>query len=413
MINRKISMLGFVLVLLWSWTLLSCGKSKTNNPSPTPPSPVTPPELSMQNASVVRGTKDTVMTFYVYLNKSITKDVSVDYNIVNRTAISPENFEATSGTVIIPTSETSAKIDVTIKGNSMDLRQPNLQFTVQLSNAKSCTLSNDSAVGTIITENGTYLPTDTTGYETPTSYPGYTLVWSDEFSGKTLNSNYWVPETGNGSSGWGNNELEYYTNSLKNIFVSDGNLIIEARKESQSGFDYTSARITTQNKESFQYGRIDIRAKLPVAKGIWPALWMLGSNINSVSWPACGETDIMELIGTYPNTIYGTMHWASTNGSVASKGTNYVLPAGDFSQQFHVFSIVWAKDAISWYVDNKLYLTATKADVGADNYPFNAAQFFIFNVAVGGNWPGSPDPSTAFPQRMFVDYVRVFQQTKK
>jgi beta-glucanase (GH16 family) len=364
----------------------------------------------MQDASVVRGTQDTVMTFYVYLNKSITKDVSVDYNVVNGTAVAPTNFETTSGTVTIPAGETSAKIDVTIKGNSMDLRQPNMQFTVQLSNPVSCTLSSDSAVGTIITENGTYLPTDTTGYETPTSYPGYKMVWSDEFSGNQVNSNYWTAEVGNGNNGWGNNELEYYRDSPHNIFVSDGHLIIEARKESYGGYDYTSARIKTEGKYSFTYGRVDIRAKLPKGQGIWPALWMLGSNISSVGWPACGETDIMELIGSQPSVVHGTLHWASTSGSDTYKSATY--NGGDFSQRFHVFSILWAQDTMKLYVDDHLYLTGTKTDVGAASYPFNANQFFIFNVAVGGGFPGNPDSSTAFPQRMFVDYVRVFQQTK-
>jgi beta-glucanase (GH16 family) len=266
-----------------------------------------------------------------------------------------------------------------------------------------------AAKGTIITEDGTNLTTDKTGYNTPLSYPGYTLVWNDEFSGTTLNMNNWNQEVGNGSNGWGNNELEYYTNSTKNIFVSNGNLIIEARKESISGFNYSSGRMTTQNKKSFTFGRIDIRAKLPVGKGLWPALWALGNNISGVGWPACGEIDIMELIGTYPGRTYGTMHWKTATGDHASKGDQYNLSSGNFSQQFHVFSIIWSQDTIKWLVDDQLFLTTTKADVAEANYPFNALQFFIFNVAVGGNWPGSPDANTAFPQRMFVDYVRVFQ----
>jgi beta-glucanase (GH16 family) len=164
--------------------------------------------------------------------------------------------------------------------------------------------------------------------------------------------------------------------------------------------------MTTQDKKFFKFGRIDIRAKLPVGKGIWPALWMLGTNINSVGWPACGEIDIMELIGTYPERVTGTMHWSGTS---QSKGLNYSLSTGDFSQQFHAFSIIWTQDNIQWFVDDQLYLSASSADVGVAAYPFNADEFFIFNVAVGGNWPGSPDNSTLFPQRMFVDYVRVFQ----
>jgi beta-glucanase (GH16 family) len=136
---------------------------------------------------------------------------------------------------------------------------------------------------------------------------------------------------------------------------------------------------------------------------------MLGSNISSVNWPACGEMDIMELIGTYPSRVSATMHWKNAAGAHASKGTNYTLSSGDFSQQFHVFSMVWSQDLIKCYIDDNLYLTVNSSDVGVANYPFNAGQFFIFNVAVGGDWPGPPDASTLFPQRMFVDYVRVFQ----
>ena len=142
---------------------------------------------------------------------------------------------------------------------------------------------------------------------------------------------------------------------------------------------------------------------------MWPALWMLGTNISSVGWPACGEIDNMELIGTKPSTVYGTLHWSNAGGSHASKGSYFELPSGDFSNQFHVFSIVWAENNIQWYVDDQKYLDISISDVGAGNYPFNMSQFFIFNVAVGGNWPGSPDNTTEFPQRMFVDYIRVFQ----
>ena len=412
MISRNRFLISIVLILFFSTAFWACSRSKPDNPTPTP-TPTVTPKLSIQNESQPRFAKDSIMRFYLYLDKSTTKVVTVDYTTANGTAVSPTNYVETDGTVTIPANETQAHIDVVIKGDSMDLRQPNMQFTVKLSNPKGCTLDSNSAVGTIVTENGTYLPTDTIGYESPKSYPGYNLVWDDEFSGKQLNSKYWSAETGNGVGGWGNNELEYYRNSPHNLFLSDGNLIIEARKESYGGYDYTSARIKTQGKFNFQYGRVDIRAKLPKGKGLWPALWMLGSNIKSVGWPACGETDIMELIGSLPSTVHGTLHWADTSGKDAYKTAGYNLSYGDFSQQFHVFSMIWKQDTIQLFVDGHLYNTLTKADVGNANYPFNAKMFFIFNVAVGGNWPGSPDSSTSFPQRMFVDYVRVFQLSKR
>ena len=400
-INVFATLFGICLV---SFLLFACSKKESSsNPPPSVPA------LSIQDVAQARASTGTVMKFYVSFNSISTNAVSVDYALVSGTAISPRDFVSASGSVSIPANQNRAEIDVQINGDTTNLRQPNLQFTVQLSNPKLCTIGTSSAKGTIITENGTYLPTDTTGYTTPLSYPGYTLAWSDEFSEPNLDLNVWNQEIGNGSGGWGNNELEYYTNNPKNVFLSNGNLIIEARNENVSGLNYTSGRLTTQNKKNFKFGRIDIRAKLPVGKGIWPALWMLGSNINSVSWPACGEMDIMELIGTFPERIYGTMHWQNAGGTHDSKGTNYNLSTGDFSQQFHVFSTVWKQDTIKCYVDDQLYLTVTSADVGAANYPFNASQFFIFNVAVGGNWPGGPDGTTIFPQRMFVDYVRVFQ----
>jgi len=343
------------------------------------------------------------------LDKTTTVPASVDYTLKDGTAVAVKDFVAASGTVTIPPNKTMADLTITIKGDPSNTRQPNLTFNIVLSNPKNCTIAAGTAQAVIITEDGTNLTTDSTGYRTPLSYPGYKLLWNDEFSGDQIDPNNWNFEIGNGDNGWGNHELEYYTNSPKNVFVSNGNLIIEARKESISGFNYSSARMTTQNKKAFTFGRIDIRAKLPVAKGMWPALWMLGSNISTVPWPACGEIDIMELIGTDPKTTHSTLHWGASTQSHASKGAAYTLPSGDFSQQFHVFSAVWVKDSINFLVDDQLYLTVSKTDLGTANYPFNDPQFFIFNVAVGGDWPGPPDNSTSFPQRMFVDYVRVFQ----
>lgn len=389
------------MIVCW-FILVSCGKE---DDASLPVVPI----IKITDASLARNNTGNIMHFSLMLDKTTMVPVSVDYTVKDGTAKAPGDYAASSGTVTIQANQALGEIEVPIKGDPTNTRQNNLEFTVQLSNAKGCTIGTATAKGTIITENGTNLVTDNTGYSTPDSYPGYTLVWRDEFSGTSLDLHNWNQETGNGANGWGNNELEYYTNSTNNTFVSNGNLIIEARKEPINGFQYTSGRMTTQNKKTFTFGRIDIRAKLPVGKGIWPALWMLGANISSVSWPACGEIDIMELIGTYPGRTHGTIHWKPVNGANTSKGAAYNLPSGDFSQKFHVFSIIWTEDMIKWLVDDQLFLTTTKADVGAANYPFNAPHFFIFNVAVGGNWPGPPDAGTTFPQRMFVDYVRVFQ----
>lgn len=248
------------------------------------------------------------------------------------------------------------------------------------------------------------------GYETPTSYSGYTLFWQDEFTGTSLNTADWNYEIGTGSNGWGNNELQYYRQ--ENTSVANGLLVIEAKQEAFGGRSYTSSRLTTNNKVEFQYGRVDIRAKLPKGQGIWPALWMLGENFGDVGWPACGEIDIMEMVGGgagKDDTVHGTLHW-DNGGSYActcEQNNSYTLSSGLFYDKFHVFSIVWTASAIQWYVDDELFKTV---DITPGNLSeFRNEFFFIFNVAVGGNWPGSPNGSTVFPQRMMVDYVRVFQ----
>ncbi|MBW3466281.1 glycosyl hydrolase family protein [Arthrospiribacter ruber] len=248
------------------------------------------------------------------------------------------------------------------------------------------------------------------GFISPEEYSGYSLVWRDEFEGDALSSD-WVHELGDGCPnlcGWGNNESQFYRR--ENTTVRDGYLIIEAKEERFGGKEYTSSRIKTQDQQSFTYGRIDIRALLPKGQGIWPALWMLGDNITEVSWPACGEIDIMEMIGGSQSgrddTVHGTVHW-DNNGSYANFGGSKTLTDGIFNDKFYVFSIIWDAEKIVWLLDNVPYHEIDIRPQSLDEFrrPF----FFLFNVAVGGNWPGYPNASTRFPQRMVVDYVRVFQ----
>jgi beta-glucanase (GH16 family) len=244
------------------------------------------------------------------------------------------------------------------------------------------------------------------GATSPTSYTNMKLVWADEFDGTALNSEFWSFETGNGSNGWGNNELQFYR--TQNTSIQDGHLVITAKKEPFGGKEYTSSRIITKSKKEFRYGRVDIRAALPKGQGIWPALWMLGSNFDTVSWPACGEIDIMEMIGGggRENTVHGTVHWQN-EGKHAQFGGKTTLPSGTFSDQFAVYSITWDATSIRWFVDNKQYHVIDTTPAELDEFRRNF--FFIFNVAVGGNWPGSPNTTTTFPQHLIVDYVRVFQ----
>ncbi len=247
------------------------------------------------------------------------------------------------------------------------------------------------------------------GYVTPLEYEGYDLVWHDEFEGNSINTDNWVFEIGDGCPdlcGWGNNESQYYRQ--QNAWVSDGVLTIEAREENFGNRNYTSARMKTQGKQSFKYGRIDIRALLPRGQGIWPALWMLGNDIETVGWPKCGEIDIMEMIGGSgrENQVHGTLHW--DNNGHTYQGGSYTLPTGTFGDEYHVFSIIWDDTSIRWFVNDIEYheMLITPSHMTEFHQEF----FFIFNVAVGGIWPGYPDETTVFPQQMRVDYVRVFQE---
>ena len=242
------------------------------------------------------------------------------------------------------------------------------------------------------------------GYFSPLTYAGYNLVWQDEFNGTSVDMANWTFETG---GEWFNNELQYYR--TENAWVADNVLTIEARKEDFGGHNYTSARMITQNKKTFKYGRVDIRALLPEGQGLWPALWTLGNDINSVGWPKCGEIDIMEMIGGSgrEKTVYSTLHWDDGNGH-ADYGLSYTSTGKNFHEKYHVFSMVWDETLIRTYVDDHAFYTIDITPAVMSE--FHQKHFFIFNVAVGGIWPGNPDASTVFPQQMKVDYIRVFQK---
>ena len=244
----------------------------------------------------------------------------------------------------------------------------------------------------------------------------YKLVWSDEFSGpdgSSPDSSKWTYDIG--GNGWGNNELEYYTNRTQNAQIKGGNLVITAQQEAYTGADgvtrnYTSARLKTQGLFSQAYGRFEARIKVPAGQGMWPAFWMLGNDITSVGWPKCGEIDIMENIGKEPGTVHGSLHGPSTSGPTSDLSAPFSLPAGqNFAGDFHLYAVEWEPGTIRFYVDTNLYATFTSSQWPAGGaWVFDHPFFIILNVAVGGNWPGSPDSTTVFPQQMLVDYVRVY-----
>jgi beta-glucanase (GH16 family) len=341
------------------------------------------------------GTND--FTFRIKLVEAATETIRVDYETQDITATAGEDYEATSGIATIVAGSRETTFTVKVFGD-VDYENDET-FKIKLSNASGADVSNSDGTATIRNDDS-FVPTGNDGYETPLTYLGYTLMYSDEFDGTSLNTANWNYETGN--HGWGNNELQNYQAGSNNITVNNGKLVIEAREENGG---YTSARITTQGKKSFKYGRIDIRARLPFGQGIWPALWMLGDNINTVSWPACGEIDIMEMVGHQANTTHGTVHW--DNNGHAYQGGSTSISSGILADEFHVYTIIWDANQIKWLLDDVQFYN--QAITASEMSEFHNNFFFIMNVAVGGNWPGYPDATTTFPQRMIVDYVRVFQ----
>lgn len=230
------------------------------------------------------------------------------------------------------------------------------------------------------------------------------LVWEENFNKKEINEKFWNFELGDGcpnSCGFGNNERQIYTKI--NHEIKDGNLVIEARKE---GNKYTSTKITTKGKKEFKYGKIEARAKLPVGQGIWPAFWMLGANIDEVQWPKSGEIDILEYVGKDPHMIYTTLHTQDSHGNTINTKRTEVL---NIEEGYHVYAIEWDKDKIEFFVDKTLVYTFNPSIKNEDTWPFDKPFYIILNLAVGGNFGGPEVDDAIFPQKFYIDYVRVYQ----
>jgi beta-glucanase (GH16 family) len=236
------------------------------------------------------------------------------------------------------------------------------------------------------------------------------LVWGDEFNGAAgapPDSAKWAFDLG--GDGWGNQELEVYTDSRENSYQDgQGNLVIQALKSSAGQF--TSARLKTLDKFSIRYGRIEARIKVPYGQGMWPAFWMLGDDFASARWPACGEIDIMENIGREPATVHGTVHGPGYSGANGI-GKALDLDSGRFADDYHVYAVEWSAGRLDFFVDSTHYFTITPSSLPAGTkWVYDHPMFLIVNVAVGGSWPGNPDTSTSFPQKMLLDYVRVYKR---
>jgi beta-glucanase (GH16 family) len=236
------------------------------------------------------------------------------------------------------------------------------------------------------------------------------LVWSDEFGGTALDLTKWTYQTGAGCSGnvcgWGNNELEWYTESNTN--VSNGTLKIIAKKETVQGLEYTSSRIRTINKGDIKYGRIEARMKMPVGKGLWPAFWMMPTDNVYGVWPLSGEIDIMEFLGDERAKVYGTIHFGRLWPNNLFSGNDFSIKEGGLNDDFHEYALEWSENQIRWFVDGYLYSTKTPEDLKGSPWIFDQKFHFILNLAVGGNWPGKPYTTTVFPQTFEIDYVRVY-----
>lgn len=227
----------------------------------------------------------------------------------------------------------------------------------------------------------------------------YSLAWSDEFNDGNIDTTSWNYNIG--GEGWGNNEQEYYTD--KNATIEDGNLVITAKKETTGSNGYTSSRMTTQGKREFKYGKIEAKIKIPIGQGIWPAFWMLGSNIGKIGWPDCGEIDIMEHINS-DSIFYGTIHWG--NNGKQSNGSSITGAPEDY----HLYSIEWTTDSVAWYFDEKKFHQFAINNKNFGTEEFQQPFFILLNLAVGGDWPGQTIDDSKFPAKMYVDYVRVYQK---
>ncbi len=401
-ISYKLLFITLLTAAFWS-----CIKEDNGNPPA-----LNLPSISFSDISVQEGDIDQTILLTLTLNGENKTNAVVKFAAVPVTAEADQDFMVlTAGQIIFAAGETQKSIQIKIIGD--EVKEVRESFQLKFYNPVNVKLEKDIATITIEDDDdntaGIVIPSG--GYTTPTSYPGYNLVWADEFDGPSLNLADWTFEAGDGcpgNCGWGNNELQYYRED--NTAILNGNLVITAKKQTFGNRDYTSSRLITKGKKQFKFGRIDIRAALPSGQGLWPALWMLGSNIDAVSWPACGEIDIMELTGQLPNRVLGTVHYgANSSQHQYSSQSKYLSGSANFQDEFHVFSLKWVADKIEFLVDDEVFHTITPASLNGAPYPFNKNFFLVFNVAVGGDLPGNPNSTTAFPQNMIVDYVRVFQ----
>jgi beta-glucanase (GH16 family) len=313
-----------------------------------------------------------------------------------------------------------AAVKVTYSGGGATATNTSVGPTATRTNTPVVPTATNTSVGPTATRTNTPVSSST-----PTPSGNWQLVWSDEFNDPAIDTSNWnfdIGDGGQGAKGWWNDEMEWYTSQPENVRIENGALIIEARNElngEQCWYGpctYTSAKVTTLGKRSFQYGKIEARMILPHGNGMWPAFWTMGNNFNTESWPKCGELDIMEMVGgdqcgfdCADNMTHGYMHWARNGKRAISAGTNSPpLAQGIYADAYHVFGIEWDAQEIKWFVDGQQYYSHTV--VGVEYTEFHQPHWFMINLAIGGVWGGNPTPDTVFPQKMYIDWVRVSQK---
>ena len=388
----------WILLSFLSVAVLTNCNDESEKPEPT---------ISIMDVSIEETDANTTATLEVVLSEGVDFDISVK-GTTQQFSADHEDFVPIDTFLTFSAGETTIPIVITILGD--DILEDDESFTFLLFDPVNATLTNDLATVTITNDDvhEFYIPTG--GYTSPEAYDGMTLEWSDEFNEEVLDLSSWSFNNGDGCDegicGWGNNELQYYAEN--NTSFQEGNLVIEAREENKGGKSYTSSKLYTKEKISFNYGRIDVRAVMPEGQGMWPAIWMLGNSIDEIGWPECGEIDIMEMVGgrTDDAVSHGTVHW-SNNGSYANFGGSTQVD-GKLSDNFHVYSISWDENSIKWYLDDVQYHAIDISPASLSE--FQDEFYLILNIAVGGNWPGNPDNTTIFPQWMLVDYVRYFTE---
>ena len=405
MFVKKITIL---LPLAFSLLCFSCRK----NEQTLTPIPAEAPKILVGDLSVPEGDEQHFVQLEVKISGERKEAVSLSFETRDGTAEAENDYVPAWGTLAFPVGNHDTSQTIAVKILTNKFAEEDEYFEVRFFDIKNAEPAEALSTITLLNDDE---PHDTfPGYTTPLEYPGMTLAWHDEFDVVFANGN-WTHATGTGCPnlcGWGNNELQYYR--PENTTVDNGLLTITAKEENYSGSDYTSSRILSKDKFEFKFGRVDIRAKLPKGKGIWPALWMLGANRDDVGWPACGEVDIMELRGSLPRKICGTVHYQNASGNHQNTypDCHVLLDGTTYNDLFHVFSIVWDAERMTWYLDDQKFNEElfSNLNLGSKPNPFLQEFYFLLNVAAGGNYDGDPDGTTEFPQKMEVDYIRVFQQ---